>query len=204
VNAAPAKPMAEVTDGPSDAVLVARVLAGLDRHAYAALVRRHQGAVRALLRRLTNGDHALADDLSQEAFIQAFRKLSQFRGEARFSTWIYRIAYNAFLMYARSRKPEASLDEGVLSSQDAESDPLQPEQSLADMQMDLKQAMRLLSPAERAVIVQCYYLDRSHEEAAYVLDCPLGTVKSHVSRAKQKLKTALQVWNPLAEGRNVT
>jgi len=197
----PAPATAEAADGPSDAVLVARVLAGEDRHAYAALVRRHQGAVRALLRRLTQGDDALADDLSQEAFIQAFRKLGQFRGEARFSTWIYRIAYNAFLMNLRSRKPEESLDgtEGSVPSSDSDEPPSG--ESRVDLQMDLKHAMKCLSPAERAVIVQCYYLDRSHEEAAYVLDCPLGTVKSHVSRAKQKLKSALQVWNPLAEGR---
>jgi RNA polymerase sigma-70 factor (ECF subfamily) len=60
--------------------------------------------------------------------------------------------------------------------------------------------MTRLSPAERAPIVQCYYLDRSHEEAAYVLQCPLGTVKSHVSRAKQKLKDALAVWETRTSG----
>ncbi len=194
MNPAPAELAA---DGPSDSVLVARVRAGQDRHAYAALVRRHQGAVRALLRRLTRGDEALADDLSQEAFILAFRKLDQFRGDARFSTWIYRIAYNAFLMHARSHKPEESLDESTPETDDdAQSGDLQPEQTAAHLQLDLQRALGLLSPAERAAIVQCYYLDRSHEEAAYVLQCPLGTVKSHVSRAKQKLKAALAVWEP--------
>jgi len=184
-------------DGPTDAVLVARVLAGQDRHAFAALVRRHQGAVRALLRRLSNGDDALADDLSQEAFIQAFRKLAQFRGDARFSTWIYRIAYNAFLMHVRARKPEESLDDATPEPEDEEhAGDLQAEQSTANLQLDLQRALALLSPAERAAIVQCYYLDRSHEEAAYVMQCPLGTVKSHVSRAKQKLKGALAVWEP--------
>lgn len=191
-------------DGPSDTVLVARVLAGKDRHAFAALVRRHQAPVRVLLRRLTHGDDALADDLSQEAFIQAFRKLSQFRGDARFSTWIYRIVYNAFLMHARTRKPEESL--GDVMAGDFNDDAadhaaeLQPEQTAANLQLDLQRAMTRLSPAERAAIVQCYYLDRSHEEAAYVLQCPLGTVKSHVSRAKQKLKDALAVWEPRTSG----
>jgi hypothetical protein len=60
--------------GPSDAALIARVLAGDDRHAFAELLRRHQGAVRGLLRRLCKEDHALADDLAQEAFLIAFRK----------------------------------------------------------------------------------------------------------------------------------
>ncbi|MDB5987012.1 MAG: polymerase sigma factor RpoE [Nevskia sp.] len=194
MNSTPAEVAA---DGPADAVLVARVLAGNDRHAFAALVRRHQGAVRALLRRLTHGDDALADDLSQEAFIQAFRKLNQFRGDARFSTWIYRIAYNAFLMHVRARKPEESLDDATPEAEDEEHrGDLQPEQTAANLQLDLQRALALLSPAERAAIVQCYYLDRSHEEAAYVMQCPLGTVKSHVSRAKQKLKGALAVWEP--------
>ena len=177
-------------------MLVARCLAGGDRHAFSALVRRHQGAVRALLRRLTKGDEAWADDLAQETFLLAHRKLEQFRGDARFSTWIYRIAYNTFLMALRSRKPEESLDD-VPETADPEGDvDLHSEETVVDLQTDLARAMKLLSPAERAVIAQCYYLDRSHEEAAYVLRCPLGTVKSHVSRAKQKLKAALQVWEP--------
>ena len=194
-------------DGPPDSVLVARALAGGDRHAFAALVRRHQSSVRALLRRLTNGDDALADDLSQETFLQAWRKLDQFRGDARFGTWIYRIAYNIFLMHVRSRKNEESLDDmEVQVSTDADDgearinaepgDPRPHAETVADMQLDLREAMAGLSPAERAALVQCYYLDRSHEEAAYALDCPVGTVKSHVLRAKQKLKQSLQAWAP--------
>ena len=192
-------------DGPPDSALVARALTGNDRHAFAVLVRRHQSAVRALLRRLTNGDDAQADDLAQETFVQAWRKLDQFRGDAKFGTWIYRIAYNQFLMHARSRKPEESLDEleaaASLAADDddataAGEQTRSPEEAAADMQVDLQRAMARLSPAERAALVQCYYLDRSHEEAAYVLDCPVGTVKSHVLRAKQKLKLTLQAWAP--------
>lgn len=190
------RPAEAPQDGPPDAVLVARCLAGNDRHAFSALVRRHQGAVRALLRRLTKGDEAWADDLAQDAFLQAHRKLDQFRGDARFGTWMYRIAYNTFLMSLRSRHPESSLDELQETAEDEGDADLQPEETAADLQMDLARAMKRLSPAERAVIAQCYYLDRSHEEAAYALNCPLGTVKSHVSRAKQKLKAAMKVWEP--------
>lgn len=176
------------------------MLAGKDRHAYAALVRRHQGPVRALLRRLCNGDDALADDLAQEAFLQAYRKLAQFRADAKFSTWLYRIAYNVFLMHARTRKPEQSIEDLAITPSDddegVEAAPVQAEQHTADMQMDLQRAMATLSPAERAAIAQCYYLDRSHEEAAEVLGCPVGTVKSHVLRAKRKLASVLQAWQP--------
>jgi len=182
--------------GPPDTALVARVLAGDDRHAFAALVRRHQGAVRALLRRLCKGDDAFADDLAQETFLQAHRKLEQFRGDARFSTWIYRIAYNRFLMAIRSRHEELPLDEEPADDDPDRVQDHSPGEAAADLQIDLQRAFAVLSPAERAVMTQCYYLDRSHEEAAYALDCPLGTVKSHVSRAKQKLKAVLKVWEP--------
>jgi len=64
------------------------------------------------------------------------------------------------------------------------------------MKIDLERAMATLSDAERAAIVQCYHNDLSHEEAAYVLGCPVGTVKTHVLRGKQKLKRVLAAWNP--------
>ena len=178
-----------------DAVLVGRVLAGDDRHAFAELTKRHQSAVRALLRRLTRGDPALADDLAQETFLQVYRNLKQFRGDARFSTWIYRIAYNAFLAHVRGRHPEEPLsDEMIERTIDAT-----PGRSMAAdsaMKMDLERALDLLSTNEREAIIHCYYHDLSHEEAAYVLGCPLGTLKTNVLRARQKLRTVLAAWAP--------
>lgn len=176
---------------PGDAELVSRVLAQDDRHAYAELVRRNQAKVRSVLRRLTRGNDALADDLAQEAFVLAWRKLAQYRGEARFSTWLYRIAYNCFLAHARSAAPEEALDPDAPPHEFAPSPSPQ-----ADLRLDLARAMLALSEAERAAIIQCYYQDLSHEEAAYVLDLPLGTLKTHVLKAKQKLKAALHSWQP--------
>jgi RNA polymerase sigma factor (sigma-70 family) len=69
------------------------------------------------------------------------------------------------------------------------------------MKIDLERALAQLSEAERAAIVQCYHNDLSHEEAAYVLGCPVGTVKTHVLRGKQKLKVALAAWAPTATTR---
>src|SRR5438034_7360208 len=88
----------------SDAQLIARVLVQDDRHAFGELVRRHQSVVRAWLRKLTAGNHALADDLAQETFLLAYRNLRSFRQEAKFSTWLYRIAYNAFLADIRKTR----------------------------------------------------------------------------------------------------
>ncbi|NGY03593.1 RNA polymerase sigma factor [Solimonas terrae] len=175
---------------PADAVLIARVLAGDDRQAFAALVRRHQSPVRNLLRRLTAGQHALADDLAQETFLQAWRKLGQFRADAQFSTWLHRIATNAYLQYLRARRIELSLDEIPAIAADAVDD----EVPDADLQLDMARAFAVLSPAERAALLQCYHLDMSHEEAAAALRCPIGTLKSHIARGKQKLKACLQAW----------
>src|SRR6478672_2442391 len=90
----------------TDAQLIARSLVGDDRHAFAELVKRHQSSVRACLRKLTAGNHALADDLAQETFMLAWRNLKSFRQEARFSTWLYRIATNCWLAQARKRHEE--------------------------------------------------------------------------------------------------
>jgi len=175
----------------SDAVLVARALAGDDRHAFAELVRRHQSAVRILLRRLARSDRALADDLAQDTFIQVYRNLRQFRGDAKFATWIYRIAYNTFLAHVRSARPYEELPEHL-----PEDDTGASLARASAMKMDLEKALGTLSDGERAAIIQCYYQDLSHEEAAYVLGCPLGTVKTNVLRARQKLRSVLAAWSP--------
>jgi len=174
---------------PSDADLILAVLQRDDRAAFAEIVRRHQSQVRTVLRRLTRGDTALADDLAQETFILAWRNLRHFRFEARFSTWIYRIAFNAWQSEARKRR------EVLLDADDDERPALEvaaPEPGVdVASRMDLERAMTVLSDGERAAIAACYYADLSHEEAAQALGLPLGTVKTHILRAKAKLKARL-------------
>jgi RNA polymerase sigma factor (sigma-70 family) len=189
-----------------DAQLIARCIVGDDRHAFAELVKRHQSSVRACLRKLTTGNHALADDLAQETFILAWRNLKSFRQEARFSTWLYRIATNCWLAHVRKRHEEllGDRDDAVPDDEgDAPDGSAATEAEHAAgtaMKLDLERAMAALSEAERAAIVQCYHNDLSHEEAAYVLGCPVGTVKTHILRGKQKLKIALAAWAPAAQG----
>jgi RNA polymerase sigma factor (sigma-70 family) len=184
----------------TDAELIARVVVRDDRHAFSELVRRHQSAVRATLRRLTSGNHALADDLAQETFMLAFRNLGSFRQEAKFSTWLFRIATNAWLADARKRKEELLGDRDAdVADDDGDDAPDEPSGApdparAATLSLDMERAMTVLSEAERAAIVQCYHNDLSHEEAAQVLNCPVGTVKTHILRAKQKLKTRLAAW----------
>lgn len=174
----------------NDADLVARVLVDDDHHAFAELVRNHQSAVRGLLRQLTRSDVALADDLAQEAFLRAYKNIRSFRGEAKFSTWLYRIAYNCFREEARKRKELVGIDERKL---EAEQDPQTVDPALKH---DLMHALQLLPLNERSAILLCCQNGLSHDEAARVLDIPLGTVKTNVLRGREKLKKTLAAWGP--------
>jgi RNA polymerase sigma-70 factor (ECF subfamily) len=177
-----------VAEARVDRALVARALLGNDRRAFEQLLRRHQGMVRAQLRRLLRGDEAAADDLAQETFLLAWRKLEQFRGEARFSTWLYRIAYACFLQLLRKRSwPAGDGDDGELERLAASPQPV-------DLQLDVERAMQCLSRAEQTVLLHCVQLGLSHEEAAYVLAMPRGTVKTHATRGKAKLRARLAAW----------
>lgn len=174
-----------------DQALVARVQQHGDRRAFEQLMRRHQGMVRAQLRRLLHGDEATADDLAQETFVLAWRKLDHFRGEARFASWLYRIAYTCFLQSRRGPDPHEQADDETTAQLAA------PPLTL-DLQLDLERAMQRLSAAEQAVLLHCVQLGLSHDEAAYVLGMPLGTVKTHALRGKAKLKTWLAAWRESA------
>nr|WP_225737278.1 sigma-70 family RNA polymerase sigma factor [Dyella acidiphila] len=155
------------------------------------MVRRNQGMVRAQLRRLLHGDEAAADDLAQETFMLAWRNLDQFRGEARFSSWLYRIAYTCFLQARRAPMRHDGIDDETLAQ-------LPAPKHAVDLQLDLERAMQRLSTAEQAVLLHCAQMGLSHEEASYVLAMPLGTVKTHALRGKAKLKTWLADWRDAA------
>ena len=174
----------------TDADLIARVLVDDDQHAFGELVRRHQSIVRGLLRQLTRNDLALADDLAQEAFVRAYRNIRSFRGEARFSTWLYRIAYNCFREDARRRKELVGIDETKWQSE------LDPQTVDPALRHDLMHALNLLPLHERSAVVLCCQNGLSHDEAARVLDIPLGTVKTNVLRGREKLKRTLAAWAP--------
>ena len=171
----------------TDSDLIARVLLADDQNAFGELVRRHQSPVRAFLRTLLRGDAHLADDLAQQTFLCAWRKLDTFRGEGKFSTWLMGIAANQFRMEARKRR-ELLLD-------DLSTPPTEPEipagSGASNLRLDLDAAMKVLTSAERAAIVLCCQNELTHDEAARVLDCPLGTVKTNVLRGREKLRKRL-------------
>jgi RNA polymerase sigma-70 factor (ECF subfamily) len=165
-----------------DVELAALAAAG-GRREFGELVRRHGSAVRGLLRRL-GADPALADDLAQDAFLQAFEAIGTFRAEGTFAGWVKRIAARLYLK--RRRKDAALVLEAEVREPEAEF-------AFTDAagRIDLDEALKTLSPAERLCVSLCYGAGLSHTEVAESLDTPLGTVKSHVKRGLDKLKARL-------------
>jgi RNA polymerase sigma factor (sigma-70 family) len=170
----------------TDTDLIARVLSRGDHNAFGELVRRYQSPVRAFLTRMTRGDSHLADDLAQETFLKAWKKLSSYRGGSRFSTWLFGIAINEFRAASRSKKELAFDDFDALPELQAA-----PTDSNTRLRLDLTEALKRISSEERAAILLCCQNGLSHEEAARALDCPLGTVKTNILRGKEKLKRHL-------------
>ena len=164
-----------------------------DRHAFARLVRAHQSRLRLQLRRLTRGDAALADDLAQETFVQAWLHLNEFRGDARLATWLHRIALTRFLQHVRRPQLPVEWTGDDAGEDDAASHDPRPAEGLA---RDVERALESLSEIQRLAVVHCFHLDLSHAEAAQVLGLPLGTLKSHLDRAKTRLRGLLGAWNP--------
>lgn len=174
-----------------DGELVSRTLAHDDRAAFGELVQRHQSAVRRFLRHLTRGDNALADDLAQDAFVQAYRSLPAFRQDAAFATWLLGIAHNHW-RNARRKQRTVPLEPGHLAALDP-----QPSAALAsDLRQDLAQAMQHLAPDEQTALHLTYQHGLTHTEITAVVGWPLGTVKTHLARGKDKLRTLLAPWNP--------
>jgi RNA polymerase sigma-70 factor, ECF subfamily len=179
-----------VTD--SDAALIVRVVSNDDRAAFELLVRRHQSALRSFLRRLVPHDPHRADDLAQETFIKLYRSIGTYRGQSKFTTWLYRIAYHAFLDGLRGR-----VDENPLREVDA---PVTDDMThAANNAMDADRAMGLLTPRQRAVFDLHYAQGFTHDEITRVLDLPLGTVKSDLTRGLEHLRQQL---SPSRSGRH--
>lgn len=163
-----------------DTELVALAAAG-GRREFGELVRRHGSAVRALLRRM-GAQPSLADDIAQDAFIQAFERCVEFRGEGTFLAWVKRIAAR---LYIKRCVKEARYTAELTTDEAA------PAADQAGM-VDLDEALKTLSEPERLCVSLCHGAGMAHPEIAAALNLPLGTVKSHVKRGLDKLRARLQ------------
>jgi RNA polymerase sigma-70 factor (ECF subfamily) len=163
-----------------DAQLAKATAAG-DAAAFSQLVKRHEGAVRRFLLRLSG--HA-ADDLAQEVFIQAWRLGSTWRGTGTYKSWLMGIAWTQFLSARRGDQRRAAR-ESNWENEAAVVD--------ATVQIDVQRALAELGERERAAAILCFAEGCSHSEAATIMRLPLGTLKSVVARARTKLAERLEV-----------
>jgi RNA polymerase sigma-70 factor, ECF subfamily len=156
-----------------------------DHQAFEELVREHQQMIHALCYRMT-GSMADAQDLAQETFIQCFHHLGSFRGESRFSSWLYRIAMNQCLNWQKARGRREHLHRSW--SEQARSE----EQVGDDVGQPIQEALLKLDAKQRAAIVLTTYDGLNHAEAARVLGCSETTVSWRLFAARRKLKTLLK------------
>jgi RNA polymerase sigma-70 factor (ECF subfamily) len=168
-------------DAPEECV-VALAMSG-DDGAFNELVQRRQKPVRDMLRRLC-GNHALADDLAQRAFLQAWRGIRGLRNPGAFGGWLKSVVINAWLAEARLMQAPIDDDEAAFL---AATDPApSPERRAGGI--DLERALARLALGERLCVVLAHGEGMTHAEIAEATGLPLGTVKSHVLRGSNKLK----------------
>jgi len=171
--------------GDTDAQLVAKSLDG-SSPAFRELVERHQALVYSVAQGIL-GAGSDVDDAVQEVFIKVFRGLSRFRGDSKFSTWLYRIARNEVLNAVRKRRDNMdSIDDVELRAPAAE----RPDEQYRrdDEQRVLDGYMAQLDENHRVVLELRYMGEKSYNEISEIMDVPIGTIKTYIHRAKQELK----------------
>lgn len=170
----------------SDETLVARAVSLADDGAFETLMRRHQQRIHHLLLRFSR-DRTVAEDLCQDTFLQAWRKLSTYQGRGSFAGWLAQVAYNVFLQHRRRspHQPGLSLDESAATTGG--------EQALTSPQPvveapDLERLLAVVSPEERTLLILSYGAGLSATEIGAMLGSSAGTVKSQIHRAKHKIR----------------
>lgn len=202
----PPLPAEKVAD--SDAMLVERTVAG-DQKAYELLVIKYQRRIQRLIGRMVR-DVDLVEDIAQETFIRAYRALAQFRGDAQFYTWLYRIAVNTAKKALMELKRNPTVSENSFkSADDDETSPLEnelttsetPEALLASKEIAemVNVAMEALPEELRQAITLREIEGMSYEEISEVMNCPIGTVRSRIFRAREAISEKVK---PLLENKS--
>lgn len=171
-----------------------------DAAAFEHLYKSHSRRIHALCLRMT-GNPALADDLTQDVFLQVFRKIQTFRAESAFSTWLYRLAVNIVLMRRRIKTlKETSLEAGPEAEGDAtrQREIGRSDQNLGGLvdRLNLKRALAQLPPGYRQMFVLHDVMGYEHHEIAEALGCSVGNSKSQLHKARMRLRTILRKGKP--------
>jgi len=168
-----------------------------DAEAFQALYERHKRRVYSLCLRMT-ANTAEAEDLTQEAFLQLYRKIATFRGESAFSTWLHRLSVNVVLMHLRKKNlPVVSLDE---TTQPGEDDTPKKDFGAEDLalagsidRLQLQKAVDDLPPGYRTIFVLHDIEGYEHNEIAGIVGCSIGNSKSQLHKARMKLRDLLKM-----------
>lgn len=187
---------AAMAEGLDEAMLLKRLQAG-DKDAFSDWVLAHQRGIYGYCLRLT-GSREDAEDLTQEVFVRAYRGIRRFRQQSQLSTWLYQIAHNACVDYLRRVKKakvlslQAQEEERPGRDMVTDTQPLPEQRAVQRENMDvLKECLETLSRSHRAVTLLRHTRHLSYQEIADVMKIPLGTVKSHICRARQYLKDCM-------------
>ncbi len=185
----------------ADWPLVERTIAG-DQRAYGLLVMKYQRRIQRLVGRMVR-DTDLVDDITQETFIRAYRALHQFRGDAQFYTWLYRIAVNTAKKSLLELKRDLTVTESFLARDDEDETSVRqnepssdetPETVLAAKEIAgvVNAAMDDLPQELRQAVVLREIEGLSYEEIALTMDCPIGTVRSRIFRAREAISAKVK------------
>jgi len=173
----------------NELLLISRARGG-DREAFGELVEQYRDNVYRLAYRMC-GNAYDADEAAQEAFVAAWRALPNFRGDAKFSTWLYRLTTNAAIDVMRREKRHQTVGDGEMVDLADDADSPQETVERTEQQEAVQEALATLSEEYREVLLLRYMEELDYAEIAEVLQLPSGTVKSRINRAKAALKTAL-------------
>ena len=167
-----------------------------DAEAFQALYDRHKRRVYSLCLRMT-ANTAEAEDLTQEAFLQLYRKIGTFRGESAFSTWLHRLSVNVVLMQLRKKSlPVVSLEESTQGEEDTPKKDFGAEDiALAGSidRLQLQRAVESLPPGYRTIFVLHDVQGYEHNEIAKIVGCSIGNSKSQLHKARMKLRDLLKM-----------
>lgn len=179
--------------GPSDNEILSSVLQG-DQQAYAEIVKRYQNFVFTIALRYTPNRED-AEEIAQDAFVKAYRSLADFRGESKFSTWLYTIVTTTCLTFLRKKKLEVhSLDnEKVFEAADSQDSGMSANQVEQKSRLSMvNQAIALLSPDDAQIISLFYKGEQSLDEIGQIMGLEPNTVKVRLHRARQRLKEKME------------
>jgi RNA polymerase sigma-70 factor, ECF subfamily len=188
-----AAPIGEAIQQMTDEEIIGRVRGGETRM-FGELVSRYQDPVFSMALRFVGGSSGNAEDIAQEVFLRAYRGLDGFKGDSKFSTWLYRITFNLCTDWLRRNKRADRRAAPISEAAEIADSRMTPEQGILDAEERERvgRALDRLNERYRSVVVLLYYEKMSYEQIANVLELPVKTVETRLYRARKMLRESLE------------